>query len=171
MLVLFLQPTGLRLYAAVAVESVLDQVALRVEIVQHHISVRLMTGSEDDNLEELVRCSETLDRVGPNVDTSIHRLPTRKRHRQDDIRIIRFRVIHTMYQSFVEIEYDGLLVIMMARWQADHFVCQVGDVWCIECVDVLDGLQCLYEVCLMQLVLRFFRLLFRLIVVEVLNLW
>ena len=144
MLVLFLQPTGLRLYAAVAVESVLDQVALRVEIVQHHISVRLMTGSEDDNLEELVRCSETLDRVGPNVDSSIHRLPTRKGHRQDDIRIIRFGIIYTMYQSFIEVKYDGLLVIVMAWRQADHLVSQVGDVRSIECVDVLDSLQSLY---------------------------
>ena len=76
-----------------------------------------------------------------------------------------------MYQSFIEVKYDGLLVIVMAWRQADHLVSQVGDVWSVECVDVLDGLQRLYEVCLMQLVLWLFWLLLRLIVVEILNLW
>ena len=169
MLVLLLQPAGFRLHAAVPVQSVLDELSFRVEIVQHHISIRLMTSSEDDHLEVLIRCSETLNCIGPDIDPSIHCLPTRKRHRQNDIRVVRFRVIYTMDQGFVQVKNYGLLMVVMAGWQAHHLVSQVGNVRGIQCVDVLDGLQRLDEVRFMQLVLRFFRLL-ALVVVEVLNL-
>lgn len=62
----------LRLNAVLPVEAELDQRSVRVEVVQHYVSISPVTRSENHNLVVLVRLLEALYCIRPDVYARIH---------------------------------------------------------------------------------------------------
>ena len=85
----------------VAIEAVLDELALRVEVVQDHVCVRLVARCEDHDLVLFVRFLQALQGVGSNVDASPHSFPVRKSHRNLVITRIVLYVIDAMHQRLI----------------------------------------------------------------------
>jgi len=87
--------------AVVAIEAVLDELALRVEVVQDHVCVGLVARCEDDDLVLLVRFLQALQGVGTNVDASPHSFPVRKSHGNLVVTRIVLYVIDAMHQRLI----------------------------------------------------------------------
>jgi len=123
-----------------AVHTGLNELTLGVDIVQDSVCVRLVTGSEDDHLEHLVRFLQTLHQVGAKVDASADRLFIREINLQDNIRILCLDVVHTMDQCFVHVE-DQDLLMFRCQWfrQLNEHVLNLFK-W-HDCQVVLDELQ------------------------------
>lgn len=56
------------LVASFPEETMRDELPLRIQVVDDHIGVALVTGGEDNDLEVLAQLPQALDSVGPDVD-------------------------------------------------------------------------------------------------------
>ena len=99
--------------ALVSVESLLNQVPLRVQVIEHRIRVELMRGCKHAHLVVLGCCLQTVVHVGSDIYSRIYDFAVRKSYLQDYIRSFRFDVIYAMYQSFVQVKNQQLLLIFM----------------------------------------------------------
>lgn len=58
-----------------SVKPVVDELAGRVQVVQHDVSVAPVRSSEDNHLKTLVRLPQALTRVRPDINPCVHELP------------------------------------------------------------------------------------------------
>ena len=90
--------------AAVAVESVLNEFAVRIEKVEHDVGVRFVRRREHNHLEMLVGAAETLYSVRPHVDSCLKTLAVLERNRKDELWVLELVVVDTVHERFVEVE-------------------------------------------------------------------
>ena len=102
-----------REHAVLAVQSLLEQLLLRIHVVEDGICVDLMARREQDDLVVLARLDEALDDKRPDIDSSVHRLLARKVDFYYDISLSLFNVIDAMNQSFIHVENRQLFLIGM----------------------------------------------------------
>lgn len=62
---------GVDLETMIAVKSMFDELFVRVDFVQDHICVRLMTGRESDDFEGFGHLFQKTDRVWPDCDVRV----------------------------------------------------------------------------------------------------
>lgn len=67
------------------VESVLDEILLRVQVVQDLIRVAGVAGSKDHNFILILQTPQQLHRTWPNVDACLRLLSSRKLNRDFEI--------------------------------------------------------------------------------------
>ena len=104
---------SVREHAVLAVQSLLEQLLLRIHVVEDGICVDLMARREQDDLVVLARLDEALDDKRPDIDPSVHRLFARKVDFYYDISLSLFNVIDAMNQSFIHVENRQLFLIGM----------------------------------------------------------
>jgi hypothetical protein len=95
-----------------AVESVVDELLLWVEIVQNNVRVALVTGSEHDHLEVLVNGLQALKRSWSNVNPSVYNFSRRERYRKHDIWIGSLDIIAAVDKGLVQVENDRLSIMV-----------------------------------------------------------
>jgi len=114
-----------------------------------------MTCSKHYDLEILICCFQAFNSIRPHIDPCINYFTIRKFNLKNYIRIISFRIINTVNQSFIKIKDDCLLMIMFWRRKLNKSSIEIGCWRRSNCVYVLDCLQCLNQVCFMKLILFF----------------
>ena len=82
-----------------------DKLVLGVYIVQNSVSVRLMAGGEDNDLEIFGRLLEAFDDVGPNIYSSVDRLVLGLEvDLEHYIWLLRLNIVDAVDQRLVHIE-------------------------------------------------------------------
>ena len=104
-----------RLNAVLPVQSILEQLILRVNVVQYGISVGLVRRCEHDHLELFVGLLQTLHQVWAQIDTSTYCFFSREVNLKQDIRILRLNVINTVNECLVHVENEHFLVLWIPR--------------------------------------------------------
>jgi len=80
-----------------AVHSILEELVLRVDVVENGIGVGLVRGREDYNLKHLVGLLETLHEVGSQINARAYSFLARKVDFKDNIWILRLDVVDTVH--------------------------------------------------------------------------
>ena len=114
-----------------------------------------MTCSKHYYLEILICCFQAFNSIRPHIDPRINYFTIRKFNLKNYIRIISFRIINTVNQSFIKIKDDCLLMIMFWRRKLNKSSIEVRCWWWPYCVYVLNCLQSLYQVSFMKFILLF----------------
>ena len=96
-------------YAVVSVESVLNETALRVEVIKYHICIGLMACSKHHYLVSFICLLEAVKCIRPNIDTSLHCFSIRKSHVDNLITRVVFYVVYAVNQCLIQIKYDCFL--------------------------------------------------------------
>ena len=102
-----------------SVKPVVDELAGRVQVVQHDVSVAPVRSSEDNHLKTLVRLPQALTRVRPDINPCVHELPGRELDLEHHVRLRR-HVVHTVHQSLVQVEHDRLLALKSGPFSQVH---------------------------------------------------
>lgn len=90
--------------AVLAVETMLDELVVWVNVVKDGIGVDLVTSREDDHLEVLCCFLEALHYKRPDVDSSINSVFVREVDLENDIRVLCFNIVDAVYQCLVHIK-------------------------------------------------------------------
>lgn len=88
----------------VAVQTVLEELVVRVYVVQDGVCIRLMACCEHNHLELLVRFLQALHKIGPQIDASADCLFARKVNLQDHIGVLCVYVIYTVNECLVHVK-------------------------------------------------------------------
>lgn len=91
-----------------------NKLLVGVEMVDYHVSVAFVTGREDDQLEIFGQLFEALSRIWPDIDPGFQHCPIGKLDRQSHI-MIQGQILIAVDQSLVEVEHDGLPVVLYRR--------------------------------------------------------
>ncbi len=76
-----------------------------------------MRGSEDDNLKVLAGLSEALHCIRSHVDARLSNLSIGEFNLKEDIRLLSVRVINTMDQGLIQVEYGCFPdILVLGRW-------------------------------------------------------
>ena len=98
--------------------SRLDKRAIRVQIVNNRICVLLLRSCENDNLEVLVGCFETLSSERTNVDAGENGLRLlAKLDRNYNVWILCLDVVHAVNQGLIKVEHDRLCLGWVIRFR------------------------------------------------------
>lgn len=130
------------------VESVREVFVVWVDVVEDRISVGLMAGGENDNLEVLDCLLQALHEVGTKVDARTDSLFAWEVDLENHVRVLSVDVIDAVDQGFVQIEDQKLLVVLRRRWQKDELVFYLFFWHDAEVHDVAKCLLGLFEVLL-----------------------
>ena len=76
-------------YARFSVQSMVDQFRFGVQIIQHYISIALVTCSEDNHFEVLICFFETLQCVWADIDSRFYDFSSWKGNGQHYVRVLR----------------------------------------------------------------------------------
>ena len=141
-----------------AVEAVLEQLPVRVDVVQDGICVHLVPRSEHDDHEVLAGLDQALHDVGPDVDPSVHWLLVREPDLDDHVSILLLHIVNAVNERLDHVEDDQLLLVdwVPGRWELDDSWRRI-DLLAAQDVrlDDLQSLAGLQEVLLVQVVLLF----------------
>ena len=92
-----------------AAESVMNPLLIRVYVVNNHVGIAGMTGSEDDYLEMTAEVFEYLSCVGSDIDAGFYEFSSGKLYGQFNIvRLI--SAVVTMNQGLIQIKDNRLLI-------------------------------------------------------------
>ncbi len=93
------------------------QLMIRIQIVQHHISIEFVRCCEHHYLVLFICFSQALYRIWSHINTCINKFAIRKDNFKHLIRHFTLQIIHTMNQSFIQIKYDSFFLCMWVyRW-------------------------------------------------------
>lgn len=90
----------------------LEDLPLRVEVVEHHVSIAAVAGCENDELEVASELVQESNRIGPDIDTCVDLLPVGHFDGEDDV-AGSLRVFVAVNQSLVEVEHQSLLLSVL----------------------------------------------------------
>ena len=103
---------------AVAVHPCLDQLSVRIDEVKDSICVALVTGCETNDLEILIDCLQSLERIRSNIEPSIDHLAIWEMDSDDMINVLVFIVLNAVDKSLIEIKDHHLgLLRVIGRWK------------------------------------------------------
>ena len=106
-----------------AIEAILEELVLRIDVVEDGIGVYLVRGGEDYNLERLVRLLQALHEVWPQVDARAYRLLAWEVDLEDHVRVLRLNVVNAVNEGLIHVEDQYFLVLAVQRlWQVDQLV-------------------------------------------------
>lgn len=95
--------------AVLSVESVLDESAIRIEIVKHDVRICFVRGCEHHNLIVLISLLKTFNCVRSNVDACLDRLPIREGHINYVVARVVLNVVDAMDKSLIQVKNKGFL--------------------------------------------------------------
>lgn len=99
----------LRSDAVIAVEPVLYQAPVRVQVVKDDISIGLVAGCKDHHLVAFIGLLQAFQSVGPDVDASLNRFPIGESDLDLLIARVPLDVIDAMDESLIQVKDDGFL--------------------------------------------------------------
>ena len=105
------------LNAVLSVQSILEKLVLRVDVVKNRIGVDLVRRRENNHLERLVCLLQALHQVGPKIDTSTNSLFPWEIYFKKHIGVLCLNVIDAVDQSLIHIEYKALFVFRLQRFR------------------------------------------------------
>ena len=109
--------------AMLSVKPMFNILVIWINIVQNSISIYLMARCKHDNLEVFVRFLKTFHNIRTYIDASINRFLIRKVDLKYHIWILSFNIVNAVDQCFIHVEYDQLLLALLAwRWEINDQV-------------------------------------------------